>query len=154
MNNHLGLGAPKAPKVSFTMPKIDVAAIARQQREREEVDLGYAHIIFQRLVTQIQQFESTLQPDDETAVYLASFGTKVVVRIADVGYHNPYFITFDGFDFDTGQRVRLVQHVSQVSLLLTAVKVPKEENRQPRRIGFHIGEESPLAAGIGVGSSV
>ena len=38
---------------------------------------------------------------------------------------------------DNGERKNLVQHVSQTSILFTAVKVPKEENQKPRRIGFN-----------------
>ncbi len=134
---------PKVPGINFGVPqfpKIDFAAIERERRERQAVDLGYAHVMFERLVAQIEEFEATIQPDEEIAAYLASFGTRVIVAIDDVGYHNPYFITFDGVNVDTHQRVRLVQHVSQLSVLFTAAKVPKEENRKPRRIGFHVDE--------------
>ena len=132
----------KLAAMSFKMPELpDYAAMARQKRDREIVDLGYAHIMFERLMRQIKQFEATLQPNEDTAAYLASFGTQILITINNVGYHNPYFITFDGVNVESGQRVRLVQHVSQINVLFAAVTIPKEETRKACRIGFYVDEE-------------
>lgn len=144
MTDKFNLDSParRLADLAIRMPAMpDFAAEARQKRNREVVDLGYAHIMFDRLMRQIQQFEATLQPNEETAAYLASFGTQVLIAIDNVGYHNPYFITFDGVNVDTRQRVRLVQHVSQINVLFAAVSIPKEENRKARRIGFYVDEE-------------
>lgn len=135
----------KVPDIAIRMPELppmpDYAAIAREKREREVVDLGYAHIMFERLMHQIRQFEATLKPDEETAAYLACFGTQVLVTIENVGYHNPYFITLNGVNIDTGHRVRLVQHVSQINILFAAVPIPKEEERKRRPIGFYVEDD-------------
>ena len=96
----------------------------------------------ERLRSQIRQFEASLQPNEEIAVNLASFGTRVLVLIDNVGYQNPYFITFSGVNADTKQKVLLVQHVSQTSVLFTAVTVPKEDNRKARRIGFNVDTDN------------
>ena len=143
MTDRFNLDSPaKIAALSFKMPELpDFAALASQKRDRETVDLGYAHIMFDRLMHQIRSFEATLQPNEETAAYLASFGTQILVAIDDVGYHNPYFITFDGVNIETGQRVRLVQHVSQINVLFAAVTIPKEENRKAKRIGFYVDDE-------------
>ena len=132
----------KLAALSIRMPELppapDYEKIARDKREREVVDLGYAHIMYERLIHQIQQFEATLKPNEETAAYLASFGTQILVTIETVGYHNPYFITLNGTHSETGHRVRLVQHVSQINILLVAVSIPKEEGRKRRPIGFYV----------------
>jgi len=67
--------------------------------------------------------------------YLASFGREILIRIEEVGFHNPYFITFDGRLLSTGDRVRLVQHVTQLNVIFTAVQ-KAEGRRNPHRIGF------------------
>ena len=61
-----------------------------------------------------------------------SFGRQVTLHVHRVGYSTPAIITFDGVT-EEGERVQLIQHVSQLSFLLVAVK--KLES-QPRRIGF------------------
>lgn len=140
-----------ADRFKFNVPKftevrmapLDTSALDRAlqgKREQDLVDLGFAHVMYDRLVAQIREFQDSINPDEEVAAYLASFGTRVIVLIEHVGYQNPYYIVFDGINAETGQRVRLVQHTSQTSVLLMAAKV--EEPRKPRRIGFHQGQES------------
>jgi hypothetical protein len=126
---------PKMPEIRMT--QIDYSAIEHAmaaKREQDLVDLGFAHVMYERLVAQMRDFEDSIDPDEEVAAYLASFGTRVVVLIDKVGFQNPYYIVFDGANAETGERVRLIQHTTQTSVLLAAVKVV--EPRKPRRIGF------------------
>ena len=98
-------------------------------------ELGYAGILHDRLMAQIRDFENDLGEDEELAGMIATFGQAVLVRILDVGYHNPYFMVFYGEDLETNERVQLVQHVNQVSVLFRAV--PKSPTvAKARRIGF------------------
>lgn len=98
-------------------------------------ELGYAGILHDRLMAQIRDFEEGLGEDEELAGMIATFGQAVLVRILDVGYHNPYFMVFYGEDLETNERVQLVQHVNQVSVLFRAV--PKSPSvAKARRIGF------------------
>jgi len=98
-------------------------------------ELGYAGILHHRLMAQIRDFEDGLGEEEELAGMIASFGQTVLVRILDVGYHNPYFMVFYGEDLETNERVQLVQHVNQVSVLFRAV--PKSPTvAKARRIGF------------------
>ena len=124
------------------IPHIDTSVFERSikdKRERDLEDLGFAHVMYERLVAQIKDFQDSIAADEEVATYLASFGTRVIVLINNVGFHNPYYITFDGLNAETGERVRLVQHTSQTSVLLVASKV--KESRKPRRIGFDVHQE-------------
>jgi hypothetical protein len=103
--------------------------------ESRQTDLGFANIMHDRLMIQIVDFEKGLSSDEELGGYLASFGRELLVRISDIGFHNPYFIVFYGQELNSGMRVQLVQHVSQINVLFTAV--PKQaEHKEPRRIGF------------------
>ena len=86
-------------------------------------------------------FEEGLAPDEEIAAYLSSFGTRFLIQIEEVGYHNPYLVIFYGRNAETGHRVQLVQHCSQLSVLFTALKVNPDEGRKPRRIGFQVMQE-------------
>jgi hypothetical protein len=147
MDNPLGnWKSPVVPAIrlpSFKPITTDFSALARDIREQRVEDLGFAHVMFERLMTQIKEFEKTLMPDEEVGAYLSSFGARVLIQIDQVGYHNPYFIVFNGINVDDGQRVRLVQHTSQISVLFTAMKV--KEDQKPRRIGFFVDDEEDAA---------
>lgn len=121
------------------MPDLTEAIQAMQ--ETRMADCGYAHILYERLMKQIQNFEADLNPDEEIAAYLSSFGTTMLIQIEDIGYHNPFFIIFYGYTVNDGQRIQLVQHTTQLNVLFTSVKLCPEKNRQARRIGFHTGIE-------------
>ena len=68
-------------------------------------------------------------------------GDAGVLRIEGMGYFDPDIITFYGSD-GSGARTQLVQHVSQLSVMLRALPKQKPE-AEPNRIGFR------LAANLG-----
>ncbi|GEM_PF-6388573 len=107
----------------------------RDMMESIRVAQGWAHVLYERLMKQAASFESDLTDEEELGGFFASFGREVLVRIEDVGYQNPYFLTFDGVAIESGKRVRLVQHTTQLSVLFVAVpRAP--EHPTPKRIGF------------------
>lgn len=133
---------------SLPVAGIDMSGIQQAweaKRKQELVDLGFANVLYERLVAQIADFQASIQPDEEVAAHLASFGTRVIVLIDRVRFRNPYYIIFDGVNAETGERVRLVQHTSQTSVLLVAAKV--QEPRKPRRIGFYVEDDVPEKTG-------
>jgi hypothetical protein len=112
----------------------DVRSLGIAEKNRQ-ANLGFASVVHDRLMIQIADFEKDLNSDEELGGYFASFERKLLVRISDIGYHNPYFIVFHGEELGSGRRVQLVQHVSPISVLLRAV--PKlAEHKQPKRLGF------------------
>lgn len=114
------------------------------KRGRAAVELGYASVLWANLRVQLEEFQAELNEEAEVGALLASFGREVVITVLHVGYHNPSFFVFDGEDLRTGERVRLIQHTSQVSLLLRAVAKPAKIARG-RRIGFHAaGDENEI----------
>jgi hypothetical protein len=54
----------------------------------------------------------------------------------DIGYWNPSLISFQGRT-DDGQPVELIQHVSQISILLMKLKRP-DPSKPKRKIGFGV----------------
>lgn len=93
---------------------------------------------YERLILYIQKFEQQLDAEQEVAMGFAG-GEAGVLRIEGLGYFDPDLITFYGQDGD-GMRTQLIQHVTQLSVVLTAM--PKEsEAEEPRRIGFRLVRE-------------
>ena len=93
----------------------------------------------ERIVKLINDFEKNLNPDLEAGVRLVSFGKTVQFHIQNLGYWNPNIIIFYGM-LEDGTPVQMVQHMSQLSFLLVAMK--RRNPEAPRRcIGF--SAESP-----------
>jgi hypothetical protein len=120
-------------------PGVSIEEFIRLEAEAEATQRGYAHIMHERLMGCIADFERALNPNEEVAAYLASFGAQILIRIERVAYRNPYLIIFTGSD-EQGRRVELVQHTTQLNVLFVAV--PVEEPRPARRIGFHSDDNS------------
>ena len=90
---------------------------------------------YDRLILYIRNFEAQLDGSQEIAMGFAG-GDAGVLRIEGLGYFDPDIVTFYGQD-EAGMKTQLVQHFSQMSVLLRAV--PKEPSEKPpRRIGFNL----------------
>lgn len=88
---------------------------------------------YEILMKEIKDFESDLDENEEVALHLTSFGQSLLMHVTDIGYHNPSLVFFYGYV--NNQKSQLIQHVSQLSFLLTTI--PKADpNKPPRRIGF------------------
>jgi hypothetical protein len=112
-----------------------------QQTKRilEQTDRPQASGTQKRLVELINEFEATLPNDEQAGGRLVSFGETVTFLIEKIGYYNPYLVIFHG-RLPDGSSVQLIQHQSQISVLLTAMKrLNPEEPR--RKIGFDTSEK-------------
>lgn len=90
---------------------------------------------YQRLILYIQNFEKQLDPEHEVAMGFAG-GEMGVLRIEGMGFFDPDIITFYGTD-PSGAATQLVQHVSQLNVMLRAL--PKNVDRpEANRIGFRL----------------
>lgn len=92
---------------------------------------------YQRLILYIKNFEKTLEDEQEIAMGFTDTGAGIL-RIEGLGYFDPDIVTFYGTD-QAGARVQLVQHVSQLNVLLRAMPKPQEIEK-PRRIGFELAK--------------
>ncbi|MEM9579458.1 MAG: DUF6173 family protein [Pseudomonadota bacterium] len=90
---------------------------------------------YERLILYIQNFEEQLDSDQEVAMGFTG-GDAGVLRIEGMGFFDPDIITFYGSD-PMGGKTQLVQHVSQLNVMLRAL--PKEvKAAPPNRIGFKL----------------
>ncbi|NKK92915.1 hypothetical protein GFL95_17005 [Rhizobium leguminosarum bv. viciae] len=96
------------------------------------LDMHPAEWMYERLAKSIIAFEESLDPDQEVGARLVNFSATEVISIDNVGYWGTDLIIFYGRTSD-GRKAELLQHITQVNVLLVAVRVEKEE---VRRIGF------------------
>lgn len=90
---------------------------------------------YERLVLYIQSFEESLDSEHEVAMGFAG-GDAGVLRIEGMGYFDPDIVTFYGTD-SNGAKTQLIQHVTQLAVMLRAM--PKQvEQDAPHRIGFRL----------------
>ncbi len=122
----------------FTKPVLARPVIPEIPKIETLPDHTMADTLYDRLIQQIAAFEDDLKEDEEVGACLTNFGREIVISVEDISYHNPGLIIFHGYT-GNGDRVTLLQHMTQVNVLLCALKVP--EDREPRRIGFQIEEE-------------
>lgn len=93
---------------------------------------------YERIILYIQNFEKQLDNAHEVAMGFAG-GDVGVLRIEGMGYFDPDIITFHGTD-EHGAKTQLVQHVSQLNVMLRALPKPKEVV-EPTRIGFRLAQD-------------
>lgn len=123
--------APQQHKaMSQTMPK-EIA-------EKSVAQKSPAQWAYERTVLYLKNFEEQLDNEHEVAMGFVS-GNAGVIRIEGMGYFDPDIVTFYGSD-PAGGRTQLVQHVSQLNVMLRAL--PKAvEGKAPNRIGFRLYED-------------
>lgn len=115
-------------------PCTDLPEDMRQPAEAK-TPAQWAH---ERLILYIQTFEAQLDGEHEVAMGFAG-GDLGILRIEGMGYFDPDIVTFYGRDPD-GARTQLIQHVSQLNVMLKAW--PKDpEAEEPNRIGFRLAAD-------------
>jgi hypothetical protein len=123
---------PNAPEAQVDT-RVPEAVAAKPVQEKSAAQWAY-----ERLVLYIQNFEQTLDKDHEVAMGFAG-SSAGALRIEGMGYFDPDIVTFYGSD-ESGTRTQLVQHVSQLSVLLRAL--PKQpEAPEAKRIGFRLAAD-------------
>jgi hypothetical protein len=92
---------------------------------------------YERIILYIQNFEKQLDNDHEVGLGFAG-GDAGVIKIEGLGYYDPDIVTYYGTN-DAGMKTQLIQHVSQLNVMLMAS--PKQIDQvEPTRIGFKLGE--------------
>ncbi len=64
-----------------------------------------AHDYYERLISMIDTFEQGLDQDKEVGIRLVSFGESILIHVTDIGYYNPYLITFTGYTNGADEKV-------------------------------------------------
>lgn len=125
---HMDEDAPETPETLPLPPEL----VAEPLEDKTPAQWAY-----ERLVLYIQNFEQQLDADQEVAMGLVG-GEAGVLRIEGIGYFAPDVLTFYGQNED-GARTQLIQHVSQLNVMLIAQPKPVEAE-PPRRIGFRLAK--------------
>lgn len=134
---HQASGLPDDPEggPDTALPLLMTGGTPTPGADLPEPPKSPAQSAYERLILYIRNFESQLDADHEVAMGFA--GSEAgVLRIEGLGYFDPDLLTFYGRDED-GAKTQLVQHVTQLSVLLRAVGKAAPEV-PARRIGFHI----------------
>lgn len=120
--------------MELNLPSYNFNAIADTIRKTKEFDNGFANVIYEQLVEDIQDFDASLDNTTETGVRLISYGNTIQFSIEAIGYKDPYLIFFYGH-LEDGSPIRLIQHVNQISFVLIALK--RQNPEVPKKsIGF------------------
>lgn len=96
------------------------------------------------LLKVIKDFEDDLDNEHEVGIRLVTFGNNTVFHVDYIGYYNPTLVVFYG-TLDDGTSVQLVQHVSQLNILLVAAK-RLDPSKPKKRIGFSQEESEDESA--------
>jgi hypothetical protein len=113
--------------------KVPASVTAKPAAQKSPAQWAY-----ERVVLYLKNFEEQLDNDHEMAMGFAG-GNTGVLRIEGMGYFDPDIVTFYGSDPEGG-RTQLVQHVTQLNVMLRAL--PKRvREAAPRRIGFRLVED-------------
>jgi hypothetical protein len=123
---------PAAPRSAEQRPLPD--AVAR----RPVAEKSPAEWAYERLILYIKTFEEQLDDRHEVAMGFTG-GEAGVLRIEGLGFFAPDLISFYGTDED-GMRTQLVQHVTQLNVMLRALpRAPQRD--EPKRIGFRLAAD-------------
>jgi hypothetical protein len=108
------------------LPKHPVQSVAES---------NYASEFHARLVKWINDFDQGLDAEHEVGIRLVNFGQTIQFHLKEVGFWNPSLMIFYGTTLE-GDPVELVQHVTQISVLL--VRLPRLDPSKPKhRMGFN-----------------
>jgi Family of unknown function (DUF6173) len=97
-------------------------------------DRNPAEWMYERIARQIIDFEKRLSVDEEVGGRFVAAPREGDFRIKDIDYWNPDMLIFEGTDAD-GRPIQLLQHYSQLSMVLCAVRKNKDSGP---KIGFNL----------------
>ncbi len=120
----------------------ELQPLPKEVAEKPAANKSPAEWAYERLILYIKNFEETLDKEQEVAMGFAGSDAGMV-HIQGIGFFAPDILSFYGRK-DNGAPAQLVQHVSQLNVMLTAAPKIAEE---PVRIGFRLAANRPDAEG-------
>src|SRR5262249_34955772 len=140
--------APQPPEEQKPAAEKPIASLHLDVKKMPQPDpaaMSPAEWMYRRIVKAIVDFETSLDKEHEIGMRLVSFANREVFNINNVGFWNPDMIIFFGISAD-GQPVELIQHMSQLNIMLVAAK---KMNEEAQRIGFQLaGADQKLQSEI------
>lgn len=121
-----------------TAPNAGARPIPKAMTEKPSKSKSPAQWAYERIILYLKNFEEQLDHSEEVAMGFVG-GDAGVLRIEGMGYFDPDIVTFYGADA-SGSRTQLIQHVSQLNVMLRALPKPAEKP-EPTRIGFRLAQD-------------
>lgn len=131
-----------APPVPDAAPTVEQEPLPPALTREPPEEKSPARWAYERVLLYLRNFERQLDAEHEVALGFTGSDAGVL-RIDGVGFFDPDILTFYGQDED-GARTQLIQHVSQLNVMLRAVPKEGPPEEPPRRIGFRL-DEAPVA---------
>jgi hypothetical protein len=94
---------------------------------------------YERIILYIQSFEEQLDNAHEVAMGFVG-GEAGTLRVEGIGYFDPDIVSFYGTGPD-GAKTQLIQHVSQLNVMLRALPRQNPDDEPPMRIGFRLAAD-------------
>ena len=113
---------------------MDISKTTSTEVLKESQQLELASVFSEKLSEYMDEFDKNLNQEQEVGIKLVSFGQTIQFTVHNIGYNNPKLICFCG-EMPDGSPVQLIQHVNQISFLLTAVQ-RKNPEQTKHQIGF------------------
>jgi hypothetical protein len=129
---------PRAHEVHCGEGEKPPAKTVPETLAQEAAQKSPARWAYERMILYIQNFEKQLDAEHEVAMGFVG-GQAGVMRIEGMGYFDPDLVTFYGMD-EYGVRTQLVQHVSQLNVMLRALPI-RAGQQEPTRIGFRLAAD-------------
>ena len=118
----------------MNIPPVPHAVLLDQRRRKEEYARDNPAVaVFEQIKEQVHLFGKHLEDGEALGIQLLGSGSEARLKIQTIGYATPSIIYFDGETAD-GNFARLLQNVSQLSVMLVAVTLRAGEEKRP--IGF------------------
>jgi hypothetical protein len=123
---------PDAPQ-SLEQKPLPAALVRKPVDKKSPAEWAY-----ERLILYIKNFEEQLDGEHEIAMGYTGSSTGAL-RIEGMGFFDPDLVTFYGSD-EAGTKTQLVQHVTQLNVMLRALPKQKPEVAA-MRIGFRLVDD-------------
>ncbi|MDN5785516.1 DUF6173 family protein [Pseudorhodobacter sp.] len=124
---------PNTPATAEQMP-LPYAVAKKPISQKSPAEWAY-----ERVILYLKNFEEQLDTNHEVAMGFTG-STAGVLRIEGLGYFDPDIVTFYGKD-ENGNRTQLIQHVSQLNVILRATSKESPDGEPVRRIGFRLAQD-------------
>ena len=115
--------------------------IELQERKYQNIPIEIANAstageVCKRLECIVNDFMSSLNPEQEVGIQLVSFGATHQIAVECISAIGPNLLVFKGSE--NGLPMTLVQHISQLSFLLVPLPLSQPDAGPRRKIGFQV----------------
>ena len=107
-------------------------SLSAMNAEPSPLVFSYSDTQFEVIKKYVLAFQKSLDQEHDVGLLLTNFGQTMLMEVTSIGYEKSVLMVFRGRV--NGNEATLIQHISQLNFLLTAV--PKDPDAPKREIGF------------------